>query len=336
MLLEIKNQMKDLVPLEYKNVSTSLGQNEKNLEEALSRNIGDVLFPEYLVFGNERSFQREADIFAMDEHGNLIVFELKVAGEYDRGKIYQALEYSQRFSNWQYKDMNEHYKKCFPSSQELKQAFNDHFGFELDTSKYNQNQKIIIISNGSSIQTKSVSEYWKNKGIEIEEYFYRIYEIQGKQYFELSNELYVSRSYGPCWINTCERYIEGAYIDMINNSKASAYGDTAYQINDALRGSMIFLYHNGYGIIGAGIGTAQIRKIKKKEEKYISLKEFIHGVNLHTNEIEKSITPSEIKSMLKQDFWFAKTKVTLRDEQAKILFEECKKRFSHITASNST
>ena len=93
MLLEIKNEMKELIPVDYKNISESLGQNEKNLEEALSRNIGDILFPEYLVFGNERKYQKEPDIFAIDEHGNLVLFELKVAGEYDRGKIYQAADH---------------------------------------------------------------------------------------------------------------------------------------------------------------------------------------------------------------------------------------------------
>ncbi|EMF80901.1 hypothetical protein LEP1GSC188_3154 [Leptospira weilii serovar Topaz str. LT2116] len=200
MILEIKNQMKELIAVDYKSIN-SLGKNEKNLEQALAKNIGDLIFPEYLVIGNQRSFQKEADIFAVDEQGNLIVFELKVAGEYDRGKIYQALEYAQIFSNWQYDDMNIHYKKCYPNTkQDLKDAFRDQFGFELESSKFNRNQKIVVISNGSAIQTKSVSEYWKRKNIEIEEYFYRIYDIQGSIFFELSNELYSGKVSGNCWI----------------------------------------------------------------------------------------------------------------------------------------
>lgn len=327
MILEIKNQMKELVAVEYKSIN-SLGQNEKNLEEALARNIGDLIFPEYLVFGNERSFQKEADIFAVDEYGNLIVFELKVEGEYDRGKIYQALEYAQIFSNWQYEDMNAHYQKCYPlRKQELMDAFRDQFGFELESSKFNRNQKIIVISNGSSIQTKSVSEYWKRKNIEIEEYFYRIYDIQGKLYFELSNELYSGKASSHCWINTNKKYDQEAYFDMVQNSKASAYGDKTYLINDSMKGSYIFLYHNGYGIIGAGIATATIKDVQTREEKYISLKDFIHGVDLQTKEIKKYISPQQIRALLNQDFWFAKTKVSLVEEHAKILFDECKSKF---------
>jgi hypothetical protein len=327
MILEIKNDMKELIGLEYKNIN-SLNQNEKNLEKSLSDNIGDLIFPEYLVFGNERSFQKEADIFAVDEFGNLIVFELKVAGEYDRGKIYQALEYAQIFSNWQYSEMNIHFKKCFPTrKQELSQAFCDHFGFKLDESKFNRNQRILVISNGSSIKTRSVSEYWKSKNIDIEEYFYRIYNINGNQYFELSNELYSGKNSSHCWINTNKKYDENAYIDMVTNSKASTYGDKKYLINESLKGSYIFLYHNGYGIIGAGVATLTIKEIESNEEKYVQLKDFIHGLDNSKQSIEKFIEPAKIKKILNQDFYFAKTKVGLSEDQAKLLYKECESTF---------
>lgn len=329
MIFEIKNDMKELVPLDFDDISNSLGQNEKNLEEALSRNIGDAIFPEYLVFGNERSFQREADIFAIDEYGNLVLFELKVSGHYDRGKIYQALDYAQAFSHWQYAEMNAHYKKCFPErKQELASAFADQFGFDLDTSKYNMAQRIIVISNGSSADIRSVSDYWKRKGIDIQEFFYRIYELDGRKYFELSNELYFPRSYGHCWINTCERHIPGAYMDMVTQAKASAYGDKMYQINENMKSALVFLYHNGYGIIAAGKGTAKIREETEKEEKYISLKDFVHGVDTKNGAIVKYVSPPEIRSLLNQDFWFAKTRVSLSAEQAETLFNHCAKIFA--------
>ncbi|OQX02787.1 MAG: hypothetical protein BWK80_57110, partial [Desulfobacteraceae bacterium IS3] len=289
------------------------------------------VFPEYFVFGNERSFQREADIFAVNGEGDLVVFELKVAGEYDRGKIYQALEYSQLFSRWEYSDMNAHYKKCYPNhSLALAEAFENHFGYRIDIGKYNRNQKIIVISNGSSLQTQTVSQYWKGKGIDIEEYYYRIYEIAETQYFELSTELYVQNTANHCWINTCEKYIKGAYLDMVKNQKASAYGDVAWVVNESMKSSFVFLYLNGYGIVGAGVGTATIRDNGQEgddRERYIVLKDFVHGVDIQSGRVERSILPFEIKKMLNRDFWFATTRVPLSDENAKTLFEKAKSVF---------
>lgn|GEM_PF-5641631 len=91
MLFEMDEQAKGFKPVTGMNIVESLGGNEKYLENYLKETIGDILFPEYLIFGNERAFQREADLFAVNNAGDLIVFELKVGGHYDRGKTYQAL-----------------------------------------------------------------------------------------------------------------------------------------------------------------------------------------------------------------------------------------------------
>lgn len=334
MILKVSSDMKILQPISYMNIADAFSQNEKNLEKSLSANIGNVIFPELFVFGNERNFQREADIFAIDQDGNLVVIELKVSGEYDRGKIYQALDYAQIFSNWQFEDMNAHYKKCYPKhSLDLSEAFQNHFGFNLDKHKFNRKQKIIVISNGSSIQTRAVSKYWSNKGIDIEEYYYRIYKIGDEKFFELSNELYVQQSTNHCWINTCEKWYPGAYLEMIKNQKASTYGDANWIINESMKSSYIFLYLNGKGIIASGIGTANIKTSpsneKYDEERYVSLREFNHGVNIETGNIEKSISAAEIKELLKQDFWFATTRVCLSQENAEKLFKRSNELFTN-------
>lgn len=332
MILKANNALTELEPILYQNINQIFGQNEKNLEEALSMNIGNVIFPEYFVFGNERLFQREADIFALNRNGDLVVFELKVQGEYDRGKIYQALDYAQSFSNWQYEDMNSHYKKCFPNQTlDLCSAFENHFGFKLDLSKYNREQKIIVISNGSSIHTRTVAEYWKNKGIDIEEYYYRIYQIGSDYYFELSTELYVQTITNDCWINTCEKYIQGAYVDMVKNHKASAYGNMGWVIQPSMKSSYVFLYLNGYGIIAAGLGTASIQNNGLSDDEYeqwINLDKFIHGVDLNTEKVLKSIPASIIKKELNRDFWFATTKVPLTKEEAAKLYSIAEQTFA--------
>lgn len=85
--------------------------NEKALETIISNMIGETIFQEYLVFGRERNFQKEADIYAVNEDGDLIIFELKVDGHYDRSKVLQVMDYAALYSKWSYKEINEFYKK---------------------------------------------------------------------------------------------------------------------------------------------------------------------------------------------------------------------------------
>ena len=80
MLFEMDEQSKGFKPVSGMTIVDSLGESEKDLENYLKEIIGDILFPEYMVFGNERSFQTEADLFAVNNCGDLVVFELKVHG----------------------------------------------------------------------------------------------------------------------------------------------------------------------------------------------------------------------------------------------------------------
>jgi hypothetical protein len=331
MLFELDEQVKRFKPLTGMTIVDSLAGSEKDLENYLKNTIGDLLFPEYLVFGNERAFQGEADLFAVNSDGDLIVFELKVHGRYDRGKVYQALSYAQHFSFWRYNEMDNHFKKCFPEGKDLIDAFEEHYGFRIDLTEFNKRQKTIIISHSSSEDTGRISRYWKKVGIDVEEYFYRFYEVSGKKYFEISNELLFQQNSYNCWINTCRTYIPNAYLDMVKGKKAATYGDRKGIIGPWMNKSYIFLYHNGYGVIGAGKGTATIRDRHNdeldEEERSITLSNFICGVDLDTGSILTSIAPSVIKDLLQRDFYFANSIVTLSELEAKQLFEECKKQF---------
>jgi hypothetical protein len=332
MLLEINHELtetKFIPPMAI----DAFGKNEKKLETCITDLIGDVLFPEFLVFGNERSFQKEPDIFAVNGRGDLVVFELKVGGQYDRTKTLQAMDYAQRYSYWRYDSINLHFKKCFGEEKEFKESFEEHFGYKIEESDFNRKQRIIVISHSSSVDTYNVASYWRERGIDIQEYFYRFYQIGEKIYFELSNELYnPADNKGSCWINTNSKYGVECYMDMVKNQKVAAYGGRADLIGKWLSKATIFLYHNGKGIIAAGTGTSKITNTYYKEEsdyeddeRNMQLKNFISGVNLETKEIEKYIGASRIKELLKRDFWFPNTIVPLNDEEANILYNECKK-----------
>lgn len=334
MLIQINHDLSDTNFISPLSINEAIGENEKKLEEFISDLIGDVLFPELLVFGNERNRQREPDIFAVNGKGDLVIFELKVEGHFDRSKSLQAMDYAQRYSYWKYHNINQHYQKCINDEKEFIDVFEEHFGYKIDLGEFNKSQKIIVISHSSSVDTSDITRYWHEKGIDIQEYYYRFYEIHDNLFFELSNELYAPvDNTGHCWINTNERYGEFCYLDMVKNHKVAAYGSRSNLINKKLNKAMVFLYHNGYGIIGAGIGTARTVEDYYEEEGYgddeisMHLKDFISGVNSETGEIEQYISVYRIKELLKRDFYFANTIVKLDEDEAQTLFEECKRIF---------
>ena len=327
MLFELNSEKNCISPISGLPISASIGGNEKMLEHYLRSAIGDIVFPEYFVFGNERSFQEEADLFAVNGCGDLVVIELKVDGHYDRGKVYQAMSYAQRFSRWRYDEMNSHYQKCFARAGNLIDGFEEHFGYRIEHSDFNRHQKILIISHSSSPDTNAITRYWKSVGVEIEEYYYRFYDYAGKLFFELSNELFFNRGSGCCWINTCRTHIPDAVFDMVAHRKAAIYEERRGLIGKWMSKSHVFLYHNGYGIIAAGKGTASIfdghNQSLQVNERSIKLSEFIHGVSVDTKQIRTSIPPRKIKELLNRDFYFPNSIVSISEKDATILRKEC-------------
>ncbi len=65
-----------LEPVAFKNFS-NFGNREKDLEDLIAKNILDVLFEDasLMPIFQERQGQGEADIYALDEKGELIIFE---------------------------------------------------------------------------------------------------------------------------------------------------------------------------------------------------------------------------------------------------------------------
>ena len=335
MLFKVEGKLENIYPIRYQNIYQIYNENEKKLEEILMSMIGIDIFPEYLIVGHERLGKPEADLFAVNSNGDLVLIELKVGGEYDVSKIYQAMKYAQEFSSWQYDKINSHFKKCFPSDpcNDLKEKFIQHYGKPINKSDFNQQQEIVVISNASDLSVTQVSDYWKSQGIHIKEYFYRFYKIGGEIILEISDHV-ISIPSGNCWINTCNTFDQSAYIDMVRNSIASAYGNRSSLIGAYLANSLIFLYHNGIGIIAGGRGTNEIMEIcsdtseASEIEKYIRLRDFIHGIDLDTGKINKYISAKDIKILLNRNFYFAQSIVPLSVDEAEKLYEQCKLTFN--------
>ena len=70
--------IKDLEPLPYLDFA-DLGKMEKDLEDLMATHLLDVLFEgaALMPIFRQRSQQAEADLYALDQAGDLVIFELK-------------------------------------------------------------------------------------------------------------------------------------------------------------------------------------------------------------------------------------------------------------------
>ncbi|MEP1385255.1 MAG: hypothetical protein ABJK64_15845 [Paraglaciecola sp.] len=103
MLYKIEEQaevFEKLEPVEFKDFS-SFGKLEKDLENLIANSILDVLFEDARLMPvfQERQWQAEADIYALNENGELVIFELKRASA-GKDAVHQALRYAQDAGQW--------------------------------------------------------------------------------------------------------------------------------------------------------------------------------------------------------------------------------------------
>jgi hypothetical protein len=84
---------------------------EKGLEDLVAQNLWDVLFEKsrLMPIFQERTWQPEPDIYALDEHGDLVIFELK-RDSADSGALHQALRYCENAGRFTYEKIEEMFR----------------------------------------------------------------------------------------------------------------------------------------------------------------------------------------------------------------------------------
>ncbi len=189
-----QNDKTNAVPVQ--NVTfAQMGWTEKDLEKLLSKNMSAFLPDNQLfVIFQERQYQEEADIFALDRFGKLYIFELKRWAS-NQENILQVLRYGQKFGRYDYYDLEEMFRTFIgDNSAVLSRKHYEHFqeklDHELELSEFNSKQNFVIITNGVDRETIEAIQYWKSQGLNIDYMPYKLYTIGSGQYFEF-------RTYNP-------------------------------------------------------------------------------------------------------------------------------------------
>lgn len=310
----------------------ALSKKEKDLENLLAENLSELYVEDgqLMTIFQERARQEEPDLCALDKDGNLVIFELK-RGEVQGDTTIQVMRYAQTWGQKTYYDLEDNYKKyCNKAKvpfQELREAHREAFGLDqsLDISLFNRGQRLIIVGSYSDSKLIEAVEYWKSKGLLIDFIPYRVYEINGKFYFEFFSKPYDihinPKDIKGIIFDTNRTYDENSIWDMIQGRKVSAYGSVAEAVNSFKKGDYVFYYHKGYGVVAAGIIKSETKENKGNTRD----KELYRDVDLITPEIESIeenhyVAYSELCELLNKGFYLARTtKVPYLSE------EECKK-----------
>ncbi len=306
---------------------------EKDLETLLSENLLHVLFEEapLMPIFQERPAQSEADIYALNQFGDLIIFELKV-GLAGAGAVNQILYYAQEAGKWTFEELNRKYKLYSESKNDiLKPLIEAHKeDFELESpllqSQFNLKQHLWIIANAADDGLIRAVDYWKRQGLSIDFIPYRVYRIGNDEYFEFFSLPY-DKHPNPAltkgvMFDTNRANNKDSIWDMMENSKVAAWGSVRHVVERLRPKDIVFFSHKWDGIVAAAKVIGRVVSVEENEEKYYNV-EFLTPIPSRDKEI-KFMPFSQVKQILGKNFYWATTIKTpkLSYDEAELLLTE--------------
>ena len=170
MLYKFHKEQVEKVP--FHNIKKVSG-NEKDLENLLANHLQDFFSnPVLMPIFQERKWQEEPDLMALDENGTLYIFELKVGFVSDK-TVLQIIRYAQKFGVESYAKLDHFYQQWCKTTgspyTDLKIAHKDAFQLDsaLPESQFNCRQKLILVGNTADSKLAQAVQYWQEKGLEI-------------------------------------------------------------------------------------------------------------------------------------------------------------------------
>ena len=175
----------------YLDKMESFSTDEGGLPYHIRENTLENIFAEifalngvYMPIFQERPFQPEPDLVALDEHGNLILFELK-RGYIDKKSALddRLFRYHSVWKNFSYDDLNKNYRKYKKdNSADLLDDHKKFFGF-------NRAQKLIAVANVVSDDLIDYIESLNKRGDYTVDFIpYRFYKVGGEVFVEFSSK----------------------------------------------------------------------------------------------------------------------------------------------------
>jgi len=174
MLYKLANpddQTKVLEPLPFLDFA-DLGKLEKDLEELLAAHLLDVLFEDAALMPifQERQMQSEADLYALNRSGDLVILELK-RGLAGADAMLQALRYGQEAGQWTFFNLEKKFRTYSGNTTvSLLDAHREAFNLEVPLlpSDFNTRQPFLIVGNAANESLVNAVDYWKQRGLSVD------------------------------------------------------------------------------------------------------------------------------------------------------------------------
>ena len=289
---------------------------EKELEDLLAANLLDVLFEcnELMPIIQERARQAEADIYALNKQGDLVIFELK-REQVDHGAVHQILRYCEKASRFGYEELQRKLRQYKKNPElNLQNEHRDNFNLEhpLDQAAFNKRQHLWVIGSAGDEQLIQNVSYWKSQGLSLDFIPYRVYKIGNDHYFEFFSLPYDQHS-NPSEIkgvifDTNRSWNEEAIWYMCENDRVAAFGEIKGVVYSFRKGDYVFLYHKGKGIVAVGKVESEVKEDKEDKQKNTLYRDLRWLTPKPTKEKPfKAMSASKIKEVMGYNFFWAKT-----------------------------
>ena len=291
---------------------------EKHLENLLAKSLLEVLFEgnELMPIQQERSLQEEADIYALNEKGDLVIFELK-RDEAGADAVHQALRYCEKAAHWKCERLQEMlnaYSKG--KAADLQEEHRSNFDLEhpIEKSAFNKQQRLIVVGSAANEDLIKNVEYWKLKGLLIDFIPYRIYALKNgeteEHYFEFFS-IPFDRHSNPAHMkgvifDTNLSYDAESIWYMCEKNRVAAFGDQVRFVDYIYKNDIVFLYHKWTGIVAAGRIISGVKEDIEQDAKYRDL-EWLTAKPLKSGEELKAMSAGKIKEVLGHSFFWART-----------------------------
>lgn len=322
------NVFDKIEPVAFKDFS-SFGHVEKDLEHLIASNILEVLYEDASLMPvfQERQYQAEADVYALNRRGELIIFELKrgLAGE---DAVQQALRYAQVAGQWTFAELERKYRQYKGSDSDLLREHQEAFDLEhpLDAKEINGTQHLMVIGSAADEPLIDAVDYWRRQGVSINFLPYRVYELGEHAYFEFFAHPYdkhknPAHSKGVLF-DTNRSWDEENIWYMLENNRVAAFGDAKRFVDYVNPGDIVFLSHRWIGLVAAARVKAGNVRSPDSETKYRDI-EFITPVPQRGNEIVGMPFRRVSEITGKKFFWARTIKVPyLTKDEAEHLAQE--------------
>lgn len=330
-LNELKNGKSIAYDNKVKRISPEiLNITEKNIEDYIANNIKEVLPTiDLMTIFQERQWQEEPDIMAINGKGDLYIFELKRI-QSSEDNILQLLKYAQKFGTYEYTKINKMYQTYKNGNQcNLLDDLNKSLGNDLlKQADINNKQHLYLITNGTNEDTIKKIKFWKSNGLDINLIIYWIFENDRKYFieFNICKDLEALLEYEKRYyiVNTNSRYTKEFDLNkFLNEKKVAIQGDIKNKIKTFKKGDTIFLYQNEKGIVASG--EIKDNKFHKKDWNNVKDDEYYMELDNFKELTSKDyLTKKMLDEICKRNFVFIPTIIYLSEDEGKAIDDTIK------------